>query len=484
MLLGLDLGTTNVKALLAERDGRVVGRGAAPVRLIHTDDGGAEQDIEEIFASVVAAVHQAGRGNDLSRVEAVGVSSQGGALQILNEADQPVGRVISWLDGRRREYDRRIVEEMGAKAFFRRSGHPKCTMALGQLLRLRDRQPQLLALPNRIGFVGDVLVRRLCGRRAHDATSLSCAVLYNPAEGCADAELLRRAGISQEQLPDLLGPNDPAGTLTPAAAKATGLPVGIPVGPAVHDQYAAALGVGATAAGDVMFSAGTAWVLLAVSDRLASPAGGAGFVCRHVVDGLYGQILTLGNGGSAVNWALELTGLDAEKTNLDALLASVPAGADGLRMRPLLYEGGGGGLTAGTAGRLDGIRLGHGKAHLLRAVVEGLAMELTRYLGMLAEAGAAAERLIMCGGAAGSEITPQVIADATGLPVDRAVEPDAAAVGAAILARGLVEDHASLADLARERKVAQRRVVPGGNAAAYGEMFEQYISNLPWAEDR
>ena len=91
--------------------------------------------------------------------------------------------------------------------------------------------------------------------------------------------------------------------------EATGLRAGIPVSAAIHDQYASALGTGAVRAGTVMVGTGTAWVLLAVNDRLAAPVIDEAFVCHHVVDGLCGQILSLVNGGSAFTWALHLLGL-------------------------------------------------------------------------------------------------------------------------------------------------------------------------------
>jgi len=479
MFLGLDLGTTNVKAVLAEPDGRIAARASAPVETFHVGAGGVEQDIEGIFDATVAAI--GGLGGDLSGVRAIGVSSQGGALQALDGDDRPVGRVVSWLDARGRAFDERVTAEIGRDDLARRTGHPRGTMALGQLLRLRAESPGLLAAPNRVGFVGDAIVGRLCGRRAHDATSLSCAVLYNPGLGRADPEMLKRLGIDESQLPDLLSPREPAGGLRADVAERTGLPAGIPVSPAVHDQYAAALGVAATAAGEVMFGAGTAWVLLAVSDRRPAPLPGAGFVCSHPVEGLFGHIVSMGNGGSSVAWALRLLGLDdAPPARVDDLLAAAGRGAGGVRFWPFMAPTGGAGLErAALSGRLSGLRLGHGPEHVLRAVVEGLALELARYLRLLGRAGQATGRLIMCGGAAASRVTPQIVADATALPVACAAEPDTGALGAAMLARGLIEPAAPLAEIAAQMAPPSRAVAPGADARACRAMLEDYVRSLP-----
>jgi len=480
MYLGLDLGTTNVKAVVVEPGGAVVARGAAPVRLLHVGEGGVEQDIEEIFAATRSAVSAAVAPGHGPKVRAVGVASQGGALQMLDGDDRPVGRVISWLDARGRSRDRALTAEMGAEALAARTGHPRGTMAMGQLLRLRDECPSLLAEPNRVGFVGDVIVGRLCGRRAHDASSLSCAVLYNPTLASADPVMLARVGLSAGQLPDLLSVRASAGGLLEAVAAETSLPAGIPVAPAVHDQYAAALGVGAVAPGDVMFGAGTAWAMLAVSGTLMPPLGGAGFCCTHVVDGAFGHIVSLGNGGSSITWALALlgkAGLDA--AGIDRMLASAGAGAGGVRFWPFLAPTGGAGLTGDLAGRLTGLKLPHGPDHVLRAVVEGLALEFARYLRVLAGTGQSVDRLIMTGGGAASEITPRIVADATDLPVACAVEPDTGALGAAMMARGLLERDTPLADISREMAPRARPFAPGKDAGTYAKLLEEYIASLP-----
>ncbi len=209
-----------------------------------------------------------------------------------------------------------------------------------------------------VGWVGDVVVGRLCGRRAHDGTSLSEAGLFNPSHAREDAELLALIGIDRGALPDLLPVDRAAGGLLPDVARSTGLPAGIPVGPAVHDQYAAATGCGVVRSGDTMLGAGTAWVLLALSATLDPPVGGIALVGRHPVPGVFGQMLSMVNGGACVAWAAEAPeARNMSVEEIDALLSEAPGGSDGLRFRPLLSEIGGAGLPPGTAGRLDGLRL-------------------------------------------------------------------------------------------------------------------------------
>jgi xylulokinase len=476
MYLGFDLGTSNVKAIVVADDGRAVGTGSAPVERFTTPDGGVEQDIEQIWAAVCLAIRQATDGLDAGGIRAVGVSSQGGALQLLDERQRPIGRVISWLDSRGQPFDQEITRELGEEFLAAHIGHRVSTMTIGQILRLREQAPQLLAAAGYIGFVGDVIVGRLCGHRAHDPTSLAIAMLYNPWQRRADSQVLARLGIEESQLPDLLPATTPAGKIHEDASRQTGLPAGVPVSPAVHDQYAVSLGAGSVHEGDVTFGAGTAWVLLANSTHLAQPVTRDAFVCPHPVPGLFGQLLSMRNGGSAIAWILKLIGNDkASAATVDQLLVEAPPGSDGLCFWPLLSPTAGVDDAFQSGGKLAGITLAHRPGHLLRAVVEGLACELARHLNLMAQAGAAAKRLMMCGSAAGSPVTPQIIADVTRLPVTCVDAFDVSALGAARIARALVERDIAFAHLTGAAAHLGRTLVPGPAASCYATLLERYM---------
>jgi sugar (pentulose or hexulose) kinase len=478
-LLGLDLGTTNIKAAVTDANGRILARGSAPVYLYHLGDSGVEQDLEEIWAATLSALRQATQSGCGAEVRALGVSSQGGALQLLDRNAHPVGRVVSWLDGRGRAADEALTAQLGSEWFAERVGHAGSGLAIGQLLRLRREAPGCLAAANRVAFVGDAIVFRLCGRAAQDATSAGLTLLYNPRLRLYDPELLERLGLELGQLPELISPRRVAGALRSDVADQAGLPRGLPVSVAIHDQYAAALGVGAVEPGDVMLGAGTAWVLLPVLERLVTPVTSDAFVCQHVVEGLYGQILSLRNGGSAVSWATRLIGQEgATGAELDRLISAVNPGSDGLCFWPFLAACGGPGLPAGVRGRLSGLQLAHTPAHVVRAVIEGLAFELKRHLAFLEAAHIPATRLIMCGGAAASHATPQIIAAVTSLPVACTPGGEGSVLGAAILARGLLEPERSLAELAAAMAPAPTVVEPNPLRGFYQTRFEEYVQSL------
>ena len=483
MFLGLDLGTTNVKAVVVDDEGRVAASGSAALQRYHTPDGGVEQDIEEIWAAACGAVRRTVGELDASEIRAVGVSSQGGAMQLLGADDRPVGRVISWLDGRGRPFDRQLTDELGEAFFARHAGRGRSGITIGQVLRLRQQAPGLLEPLGKIAYVGDLVVGRLCGRRAHDATSLSIAMLLNPWLGRADPDLLERLRLGEEQLPELLPATTPAGRLQGEAAEQTGLTAGIPVSVAVHDQYAASIGGGSVGPADVCLGTGTAWVLVANTSRLAEPVTPETFVCPHPVEGIYGQMLSMANGGSAIEWVVHLlSGREPSREEIDRRLEAVPPGADGLCFWPLLTPIGRADPSVEPGGRLTGITLAHTPDHLVRAVVEGLACELGRHLGFLTDAGLPVGRLVMCGAAAAGRFTPQIVADATGRPVTLITEPAVSALGAATIARALVEDDADLSGLAHELAPASRTVHPGEDSPVYRRLLRRYLE--PFAAGR
>ena len=479
MLLGLDLGTTNIKAILANPDGTVLARGSAPVHLLHVGEAGVEQDIDEIWRAALAAIGQVGAEHDLRAVRALGVSSQGATLQVVDVQGQPIGKALSWLDTRGLALNQQLTQELGGDWFARHTGHGESGISVGQVLWLNQAQPELLDVcaqaRTRVSFVGDVIVARLTGENVHDATSLSITGLYNPYADRADADLLARLGLMESQLPRVCSAQRAAGTLRAEVAACTGLAAGIPVSPAVHDQYAATLGTGAVHAGDVNVGTGTAWVLLAAGTRPVLPVVAGAYVCRHVVEGLYGQMLPLGNGGSGLAWALNLLGLSGRSPDeVDALLESVPAGCDGVRCWPYFTPWLPPGLTTAVAARLTGLRLSHTAAHILRAELEGMALELGRNLAALTPLGPVG-RLVMTGRAAASRVTPQLVADVCGLPVACSPERDTSALGAVVVARGLIEPGASLAALSRSMTPTPRTVEPGDTAPLYRQMLNEFV---------
>ena len=154
------------------------------------------------------------------------------------------------------------------------------------------------------------------------------------------------------------------------------------------------------------------------------------------------------------------------------------------RKAPFLVSAGVSGLAPGTKGRLAGLQLSHRAADVMRAVIEGLAFELNRYLGFLRASDWPVMQLVLGGGAARSRMTTQIIADATGVPLVCREDSETSLLGAAILARGLVEARTSLAELASAMVPPARLVEPGAETTFYQDKYKQYLDSLPLQQAR
>jgi len=229
-----------------------------------------------------------------------------------------------------------------------------------------------------------------------------------------------------------------------------------------------------------MFGAGTAWVLLALSRALTPPVTADALVCHHVVDGCFGQILSLRTGGSAIHWAKELLGFQSlSGSAFDALIERVPPGAGGVGFWPFVTPAGATELSPDIRARFAGLQLCHAREHLMRAVIEGLAFELNRHLNFLRAAAWNPRRIVMCGGAAHSGVTPQIIADVIGVPVQVSAAGEEGLLGALIVARGLLEPKTSLKNLAAQVTRSFKTFRPGAHASAYRTAFKEYLKSLP-----
>lgn len=482
LLLGLDLGTTNIKAVVADLSGNILAESSRQAEISLLPDSVALQDSFKIIGNSREAIRDAVSQVDSRRIASIGISSQGGAMQLLSPDNEPIGPVIGWMDKRGGPHDVEFTKKMGPRWLSQRIGRGRSGMAIGQILRLRQESPESIRSPNKIGFLGDVVTSSFCGRPATDATSLGLTMLYNPYKNEYDGDLLRELGIASEQLPELIDCRVPAGFLLPEIAGELGLTPGIPVSAAVHDQYAASLGVGAVLSGDIMFGAGTAWVLLAISDRIMPSPSDDVLLCTHIIPGLFGQILSLVNGGSAFRWGTELLALaDRTRDEMDQLILSAPPGCSGLRFRPLLTSFDVLGVRPGTRGRLNGLQLYHDKTHLMRSIVEGLACELNRFLSILHDSGVIMKRLIMCGKAGESVVTPQILADIIDHPVHCVSYSGASALGAAMIAAGILDPTEPLRAISEKMATGNRIVEPGENRHFYRELKEEYITSLPTA---
>lgn len=448
LLLGIDLGTSSLKALLVELDGSVAGAGSAEYPIDAPQPGFAEQDPEAWWRAACSAVRQAVAPAAGRTIAAIGLSGQMHGTVLLDTAGGLLAPAIIWPDQRSRRQVESITAQVGAAALVQEAGSPVATgFMAATLLWLREERPSLFGGIGHCLLPKDWLRFRMTGAVATDPSDASAALLMDVARRTWSDTLLGLVGIRRGQLPPLQASTAVAGALQPESAAALGLPPGIPVITGAADQACALLGAGATDSTTIVVNLSTGGQI--VRPAAAPDADAQGrmhtFCSAFEAGGgppWYQMGATL-NVGLALRWlrtqVLGAEGADAYD-RMTAGAATVNPGADGLIFLPYLVGERTPHMDPQARAAFLGLTLTHGQAHLVRAVLEGATFACYDALRVLLEAGAAGdptaapERIVLAGGGARSALWQQIVADVFGMPVQRLLVGEQSALGAALLA--------------------------------------------------
>jgi xylulokinase len=485
-VIGVDSSTTATKAVVWDHEGRAVAEGRGEFGLALPRPGWHEQDAEDWWRSCASAVTSALGSVDGTEIEAICLTHQRETFACLDEQGVAVRPAIVWMDVRAA----RQVVELGSDEIHRLTGKPPdTTPALYKLLWLREHEPETLRRTRRVVDVHAFLVHRLTGTWR---TTTACADplgLIDMQRGDWSDELLARVGLSREQMPALSAPGEVIGEVSPAAAERLRLPAGLPVVGGAGDGQAAGLGANATQPGQAYLNLGTAVVAGTVSERYAWHR--AFRTLTGAVPGTYAMETLLQGGTYTVNWFLErIATLDAPGLGLglrdvdllEAAAARLPPGAEGLLLVPYLASAQTPYWDPAARGILFGLAGHHGKQHIYRAVIEGIAFEQRlAFEEMEPRLERPIEVLLTTGGGSRSPLWRQIVADVTGKTVLACREPETTSLGAGIQAAAAVGWHdGSLLDAAEAMSGVGARHTPSASAAArYDELFAVYREIYP-----
>src|ERR687888_293079 len=484
-VIGVDSSTTATKAVVWNRDGRAVADGRAQFSLALPRAGWHEQEAEDWWRSTATAVRAALRSVDASDIEALCLTHQRETFVCLDDHGRAVRPAIVWMDVRAT----RQVEQFGSDDVHRLTGKPAdTTPALYKLLWLCEHEPETIRRTRWVVDVHAFLVNRLTGMWR---TTTACADplgLIDMARGDWSDDLLARVGLTRERVPALSAPGEVIGELSAAAAAELGLPVGLPVVGGAGDGQAAGLGANATRPESAYLNLGTAVVAGTTSadyawDRAFRTLIGA-------VPGTYAMETLLQGGTYTVNWFLErIAALDARRLGLglrdvdllEAAAARLSPGADGLLLVPYWASAQTPYWDPAARGVLFGLAGHHGKEHIFRALMEGIAFEQRlAFEGMEAGLGQPLEVLLTTGGGSRSRLWRQILADVTRKAVVACRELETTSLGAGIHAAAAAGWHGSLLEAAEAMTGTGARHVPNeGDAARYDELFAIYREIYP-----
>ncbi len=488
-MLGVDIGTTGIKAVLYTLDGHVVAHHTVEVALLQPAPGAAEQDPELIFEAVVACVGCCMRAPAAAGRSPVCVAFSAAmhSLLAVDGAGRPLTRSITWADQRAAAAAAHIRAQ-GGDAIYRRTGTPIHPMSpLAKLVWWRQTQPVLFAQAARFVGIKEYVFFRLFGGWWVDHSIASATGLFNLQQMDWDAGALELAGLGPERLSTLVPTTHCVQGLPAPWAERPGLAADTPFVIGANDGVLSNLGVNAMQPGDVAVTLGTSGALRAVVGQPRTDPEGRSFCyClteRHWVVG--GPV---NNGGLALRWARDaLAGAEcdaAQRQGVDAfdelarMAGRVAPGAEGLLFHPYLSGERAPLWDADLRGSFFGLGLHHRKPHLVRAVFEGVIFNLHGILPAVEALVGPSQTLRATGGFARSALWRQMLADIFGREVVVPQSFESSCLGAAVLglyALGRIDSLDAVAPMVG----ATHRHRPDARAAAVYARLRPIFTAMP-----
>lgn len=484
-VIGVDTSTTATKAIVWDRDGRAAGEGRDEFELALPRPGWHEQEPEDWWRSTATAVRRALQSVDTAEIEALCVTHQRETFACLDAHGHAVRPAIVWMDVRAA----RQVEAFGSSRIHELTGKPPdTTPALYKLLWLREHEPETMARTRWVVDVGAYVVNRLTGAWRTTTAYADPLGLLDMKRRDWSHELLERVGLTREQVPALVAPGDVIGELSAAAAEQTGLRAGLPIVGGAGDGQSAGLGANASRPGRAYLNLGTAVVAGTISEQYAWHAAFRTLI--GAVPGTYAMETLLQGGTYTVNWFLErIASLDAQRLGLglrdvdllEAAATRVGPGAEGLLLVPYWASAQSPYWDPDARGMLFGLAGHHGKEHIYRALLEGIAFEQRlAFEAMEAELGTAIDVLLITGGGSRSALWRQIVADVTRKPVAACRELETTALGAGIHAAVAAGWYGSLEEAAAAMTGEAAQHAPDEpTARRYDRLFEVYRELYP-----
>jgi xylulokinase len=433
LVIGVDASTTAVKAIAFDRHGHELIQSRKAYPLYTPEPGHCEQDAEDWWTALTAALREVAEAVGPSRIAALAIAHQRETFTLIDGAGKPLVPAILWLDERARPQVARLSRELGRENIRDWSGKPPDpTPALYAVAWLAEHRPDALRDAAAIVDVHGFLVHRLSGRLVTSTASADPLGLLDPRAGTWHPTLVEAAGLKPAQLPQLVPPAAVCGSLTEAAAKLTGLPAGLPIVAGAGDGQAMGLGMGVFAEGRAYLSVGSGVVggtyasALNTSDAfrtLVAPTG-KGFMLETV----------LRSGMQLVDWIVRTTGSESAAA-LERPAAAIRPGSDGLLVLPYWSGVMSPYWDEAARGAIVGLSLDHTPAHLFRAILEGIAFE--QAIATAAMEGAIGTKLspvTAAGGGTNSALLMEIMATVLERPLSVSPVNEAAALGAAMLA--------------------------------------------------
>jgi xylulokinase len=443
LLLGLDVGTTSVKAVVYRTDGKAVAASSRPTPTHVPRPGWAFYRPDELWQTVVAAIRDTlADVPNPEEIASVAVASVAESGVLLDAAGAATTDSIAWFDTRTRPQARWLADRIGKDELFTRSGLSlQPIFSLNKLLWHREHEPDAWAQSVRWLMIADYIAYRLCGEAATDLSLASRTLMLDLHQKRWHEQTLAQAEIDPELLAPLVPAGAPLGTITSGAAALTGLPMTAIVAAGGHDHVCGALAAGVTRPGQMLNSLGTAEaVFLPIKQPLVDPnAGRQGYAQgAHVVGGGYYVFASTYTSGASIEWLRDLLGATDDPVTYEDLITGaerVPAGSLGVLFLPHLRLASPPYDDPRSRGALVGLTMDTDRNAITRAIFEGLALESRNLLEPLLTYPqvTSPQSVVAIGGGTRNPLLMNIKASVSNLTYQIVKADEATALGAALL---------------------------------------------------
>jgi len=434
-LLGIDIGTTATKGILLHPTHGIVAESQAAAELQSPQPGWAEEDPADWWANVgsVTRACMVQAGIETDDVAAVGVSGMVPTLILLDADGQVLRPSIQQNDARAAQEIHELQSQVDQDDVLARTGSSVTQQSIGpKILWLRRHEPEMVQRTVHLLGSYDFIVHKLTGRFSCERNWALESGLFDLHREDWDAALLGSARIEHGWLGEVHWPSDVVGEVTPAAAAQTGLAAGTPVVAGSADHIASAFSAGLKGSGDLLVKLGGAGDILYCLDHLVVDP--RLYLDYHVIPGKYLINGCMAASGSIIKWFRDEFAPGANHAELDVAAANVHPGSDGLVLLPY-FLGEKTPINDPLArGVLFGLTLTHTRAHVYRAVLEGISFGFRHHLMVLAERGLKADKARVTNGGARSALWKQITANVLNLPLEEIAHHPGSSLGAAFIA--------------------------------------------------
>ncbi len=482
-LVGIDLGTSGLKAAVLGVDGRLLACAGEDYAIDVPRPGWAEQDPRVWYAAACVAVRQAllQAGVNAGQVRAVGLAGQMHSLVCLDAGGEPLRPAILWADQRSAGQVERLNQRLGREALAGSAGNPLATgFTLPSWLWLRENEPDIARRTRWLLQPKDMLRKRLTGVIGSEPSDASATLLFDPHVCAWSPLLLDAANLTADRLPPLHASADVCAGLNARAAADLGLKPGTPVVFGGSDQAVQALGQGVIEPGQVSSTIGSGGQWFApLAQPHHDPELRLHLFC-HVVPARWHLEAAMLTAGLALRWLRDQVLPGSSYTELADAAAGVEAARDGLFFLPYLAGERTPHMDPSATAAFVGLTLRHGRASLTRAVMEGVVFAMRQGLDVLVALGIQPAAVLACGGSNRHPLWLRLQADIYNRPILPAANPEATARGAALLAGVGVGHFAGFKEAVRAVPAPASAILPDAAAVErYDRAYQSFKQLYP-----